>query len=151
MTEFTFKFILLGDSGVGKSQISLRFCKNQFKSEYTKTEGLEYSKRSFPFNSLRVKSQVWDCGGSNISNGSNEKMTKVYYKNCVACVLVYDVTNKASYDSIESTWLKQLKAYAKEEILCLLVANKCDHNESQSLVNRADGERLAGKCSVCVV
>ena len=141
ITEFTLKLILLGECNVGKSQLLLRFTKDYFKTDSKSTEGLEYGKRIFPINNLSVRVQVWDCAGSS----QPEKLTKYFYKNAVGALLIYDVTNRESYNAIEKVWTKQIKAFGREEMQCILIGNKCEVASSAVQVTKEDGERLADK------
>jgi small GTP-binding protein len=69
-----------------------------------------------------LKVQIWDCAGS----ACPEKMTKAFYKGAIGAVIVYDVTNRQSFDNVQKTWLKQMHAFGSKDIKSLLVANKSD-------------------------
>lgn len=109
---YSLKFILVGDASVGKSQLSRRFSQKDFKSDSSATVGMEFSTRDVPFERCIVKAQIWDTAGQE----RFESMTKVYYRDALGALLVYDATNRASFDNLKSVWLKQLKEYGHENI-----------------------------------
>ncbi len=135
---FSLKFVVLGSTGVGKTQLALRFCKNNFSDKYIATEGMEYSTKAFTINGLSVKAQIWNISGGTVP----EKMTKAYFKRAVGAIFVYDSTNKNSFDDITNVWMKQLRAYGNEEMKAILIANKVDES-AKSVVSREQGLALA--------
>mmetsp|Transcript_15398 Transcript_15398/g.13933 ORF Transcript_15398/g.13933 Transcript_15398/m.13933 type:complete len:395 (+) Transcript_15398:24-1208(+) len=128
MQAYSLKFVLIGDSGVGKSQLSRRFTKNNFKENSSSTVGMEFSTRQLPFEKCIIKAQIWDTAGIDRS----ENMTKAYFKDTVGAMLIYDINNPQSFDNLKNIWLPQLLKYGHEKISCLLVGNKYDIVENDS-------------------
>lgn len=119
--DFLFKIVMIGDSGVGKSNLLSRFTRNEFTVECLSTIGVEFATKSVPVDAKNIKAQIWDTAGQerfcSISN--------VYYRRAVGALLVYDITDSQTYDNV-LTWLKDLKDHADGNIIVMLVGNKCD-------------------------
>lgn len=122
MQSYTLKFILIGDSGVGKSQLSRCFTKKQFKNDIQSTVGIEFSTREIVFDKSLIKAQIWDTAGME----RFDSMSKAYYRDAVGALLVYDVTNPKSFERIQNFWLNQLQEYGHEKMSVVLVGNKLD-------------------------
>ena len=119
--DFLFKIVMIGDSGVGKSNLLSRFTRNEFTIECLSTIGVEFATKSVPVDSKNIKAQIWDTAGQErfcaISN--------VYYRRAVGALLVYDITDSQTYENV-TNWLKDLKDHADGNIVVMLVGNKCD-------------------------
>lgn len=119
--DFLFKIVMIGDSGVGKSNLLSRFTRNEFTIECLSTIGVEFATKSVAVDSKSIKAQIWDTAGQErfcaISN--------VYYRRAVGALLVYDITDSQTYENV-ATWLKDLKDHADGNIVIMLVGNKCD-------------------------
>lgn len=120
MNTYSLKFVLVGDSGVGKSQLSRRFSNKEFCSDSSATVGMEFSTRDIPFERSIIKAQIWDTAGQE----RFESMTKVYYRDALGALLIYDATNRASFENLKSIWLKQLKEFGHENINLVLGKDK---------------------------
>ena len=112
MNTYSLKFVLVGDAGVGKSQLSRRFSNKDFRADSSATVGMEFSTREIPFERCIIKAQIWDTAGQE----RFESMTKVYYRDALGALLVYDATNRASFENLKTVWLKQLKEFSHEGI-----------------------------------
>lgn len=119
-TVYPLKFILLGDSSTGKTQLSRRFTNKDFRVDSTATVGLEFATREIPFERCVIKAQIWDTAGQE----RFESMTKVYYRDALGALLVYDATNRTSFENLKNVWLKQLKDYGHESIGMVLGKSK---------------------------
>ncbi|KGG52329.1 hypothetical protein DI09_189p10 [Mitosporidium daphniae] len=113
--------ILIGDSGVGKSNILSRFTKDKFMLEAKSTIGVEFDSRCLQIDDKTVKAQIWDTAGQE----RYRAITSAYYRGASGALLVYDITKQSSFDSIPR-WLEELRAHAGEDVTVMLVGNKSD-------------------------
>lgn len=98
--DYLFKFIIIGDSNVGKSCLLLRFTEEKFKSEHEPTLGVEFGSKHVKIQDQLIKIQIWDTAGQE----SFKSITRSYYKGSIAALLVYDITKRDSFDNI-AKWL----------------------------------------------
>jgi len=126
--DFLFKLVLIGDSGVGKSCLLLRFADDNFTSSYISTIGVDFRFRTVYVDGKTVKLQIWDTAGQE----RFRTITSAYYRGADGIILVYDVTNKESFDHVEE-WLAEVDRYANESTLKLLVGNKADLVEQKEI------------------
>ncbi|XP_036421742.1 ras-related protein Rab-25a [Colossoma macropomum] len=119
--NFVFKVVLIGESGVGKSNLLSRFTKNEFNHDSRTTIGVEFSTRSIQLDTLTIKAQIWDTAGLE----RYRAITSAYYRGAVGALLVYDITKHLTYDNVER-WLKELYDHADPHIVVMLVGNKSD-------------------------
>ncbi|ESO09081.1 hypothetical protein HELRODRAFT_154551 [Helobdella robusta] len=119
--DYLFKVVLIGDSGVGKSNLLSRFTRNEFNLESKTTIGVEFATRSITVEKKRIKAQIWDTAGQE----RYRAITSAYYRGALGALLVYDITKHLTYENVER-WLKELKDHADENIVIMLVGNKSD-------------------------
>ncbi|KAI6654594.1 hypothetical protein LOD99_990 [Oopsacas minuta] len=119
--DYLFKIVLIGDSGVGKSNLLSRFTRNEFDLESRTTIGVEFATRSIPVDNKTIKAQIWDTAGQERFRA----ITNAYYRGAVGALLVYDIAKHMTYENVER-WLKELKDHADANIVVMLVGNKCD-------------------------
>ncbi|TNN02218.1 hypothetical protein fugu_009705 [Takifugu bimaculatus] len=119
--NFVFKVVLIGESGVGKSNLLSRYTKNEFNHDSRTTIGVEFSTRTVELNGFTIKAQIWDTAGLE----RYRAITSAYYRGAVGALLVYDITKHLTYDSMER-WLKELYEHAEANIVVMLVGNKTD-------------------------
>uniref|UniRef100_A0A8B9RHT0 Ras-related protein Rab-25 n=1 Tax=Astyanax mexicanus TaxID=7994 RepID=A0A8B9RHT0_ASTMX len=119
--ELIFTMVLIGESGVGKSNLLSRFTKNEFNHDSRTTIGVEFSTRTVQLNSLTIKAQIWDTAGLE----RYRAITSAYYRGAVGALLVYDISKHLTYESAER-WLKELYDHADPHIVVMLVGNKSD-------------------------
>lgn len=119
--DYLFKVVLIGDSGVGKSNLLSRFTRNEFNLESKSTIGVEFAVRSIDVDGKRVKAQIWDTAGQE----RYRAITSAYYRGAVGALLVYDIAKHVTYENVER-WLKELRDHADQNIVILLVGNKSD-------------------------
>jgi len=119
--DFLFKIVLIGDSGVGKSNLLSRFTRNEFNLESKSTIGVEFATRSIKCDAKTVKSQIWDTAGQE----RYRAITSAYYRGAVGALLVYDIARASSFENVER-WLNELRDHADSNIVIMLVGNKCD-------------------------
>lgn len=119
--DFLFKVVLIGDSGVGKSNLLSRFTRNEFNLESKSTIGVEFATRSIKVDGKVVKAQIWDTAGQE----RYRAITSAYYRGAVGALVVYDIAKHMTYENVER-WLKELKDHADTNIVIMLAGNKCD-------------------------
>ncbi|RRT44526.1 hypothetical protein B296_00055693 [Ensete ventricosum] len=113
--DYLLKLVLIGDSGVGKSNLLSRFTRNEFNLESKSTIGVEFATRSITVDAKVLKAQIWDTAGQE----------SAYYRGAVGALLVYDVTRRATFENT-SRWLKELRAHTDPNIVVMLIGNKSD-------------------------
>lgn len=119
--DYLFKVVLIGDSGVGKSNLLSRFTRNEFNLESKSTIGVEFATRSIQVDSKTVKAQIWDTAGQE----RYRAITSAYYRGAVGALLVYDISKQVTFENVER-WLNELRDHADSNIVIMLVGNKSD-------------------------
>ncbi|CAN1283542.1 Ras-related protein RABA1c [Linum perenne] len=123
--DYLFKVVLIGDSGVGKSNLLSRFTRNEFSLESKSTIGVEFATRSLTVDSKVIKAQIWDTAGQE----RYRAITSAYYRGAVGALLVYDVTRHATFENTER-WLKELRDHTNKSDLRHLVAVSTEDGKS---------------------
>ena len=142
--DYLFKLLLIGDSGVGKSCLLLRFADDTYTESYISTIGVDFKSRSIKLDGKTIKLQIWDTAGQE----RFRTISSTYYRGAHGIIVVYDVTNRASFDNV-TRWLSEIDKYAREGVNKLLVGNKCDQDESGARqVSKADGMAFAETKSI---
>ncbi|KAL7157429.1 hypothetical protein ABFS83_02G076800 [Erythranthe nasuta] len=119
--DYLFKVVLIGDSGVGKSNLLSRFTRNEFCLESKSTIGVEFATRTLQVDGRTVKAQIWDTAGQE----RYRAITSAYYRGALGALLVYDVTKPTTFDNV-TRWLKELRDHADANIVIMLIGNKTD-------------------------
>uniref|UniRef100_A0A182JKW5 Ras-related protein Rab-11A n=2 Tax=Culicidae TaxID=7157 RepID=A0A182JKW5_ANOAO len=142
--DYLFKVVLIGDSGVGKSNLLSRFTRNEFNLESKSTIGVEFATRSIEVKAINnqqincnvlmlivihalqvdgktIKAQIWDTAGQE----RYRAITSAYYRGAVGALLVYDIAKHLTYENVER-WLRELRDHADQNIVIMLVGNKSD-------------------------
>ncbi|XP_064257645.1 ras-related protein Rab-13 isoform X3 [Passer domesticus] len=135
--DHLFKLLLIGDSGVGKTCLVIRFAEDNFSSTYISTIGIDFKIRTVDIDGKKIKLQVWDTAGQE----RFKTITTAYYRGAVGIVLVYDITDEKSFENIQN-WMKSIKENASAGVERLLLGNKCDM-EGRRKVQRDAAEKLA--------
>ncbi|TGZ67902.1 hypothetical protein CRM22_004535 [Opisthorchis felineus] len=155
--DYLFKLLLIGDSGVGKSCLLLRFADDTYNETYISTIGVDFKIRTIELDGKIVKLQIWDTAGQE----RFRTITSSYYRGAHGIIVVYDITDQckqillrtqfprllslrlreSSFNSVHS-WLEEIKCYADSKVLRLLVGNKCDL-EPKRAVPTATAKALA--------
>ncbi|KAJ0601220.1 putative small GTP-binding protein [Helianthus annuus] len=135
--DYLFKLVLIGDSGVGKSNLLSRFAKNEFNLESKSTIGVEFATRSIRVDDKIVKAQIWDTAGQerfgvllfvsfwDLNLLRYRAITSAYYRGAVGALLVYDTSRHVTFENVER-WLKELRDHTDSNIVIMLVGNKAD-------------------------
>nr|ABK25126.1 unknown [Picea sitchensis] len=119
--DYVFKIVLIGDSAVGKSQLLARFARNEFSLDSKATIGVEFQTRTLVIDHKTVKAQIWDTAGQE----RYRAVTSAYYRGAVGAMLVYDITKRQTFDHV-ARWLEELRGHADNNIVIMLIGNKCD-------------------------
>ncbi|XP_020913173.1 ras-related protein Rab-37 [Exaiptasia diaphana] len=132
------KVMLLGDSGVGKTCLLVRFKDGAFLSgSFISTVGIDYKNKIVELEGSKIKLQIWDTAGQE----RFRSITHAYYRDSHALLLLYDVTNESSFENIRA-WLAEIYEYASQDVIIMLLGNKADLSK-QRAVTREQGEKLA--------
>ena len=137
--NYLFKYIIIGDSSVGKSNLLMKFAHNKFTKDYQATIGVEFGSKNIEINNKVYRIQVWDTAGQE----NFRSLTRAYYKNCVCAIIVYDVTNKQSFENIQN-WLEDVHNQSPKTVLIVLIGNKIDL-EDKRVISFDEGKELALK------
>ena len=140
--EIMFKVVLVGDSFVGKTNIMSKYLKNEFHEDSKATVGVEFGSKQFNIEGHSIKAQIWDTAGQE----RYKAITSAYYKGAKGAFIVYDITRKNSFDSIDK-WISDVTAVADKKISIVLIGNKSDL-EDQRQVTKEQGEDKANKLEV---
>jgi small GTP-binding protein len=135
--DLMFKILILGDSGVGKSSLFLRYTKNEFNADMRSTIGVEFGLKFLKIEDFQLKIQIWDTAGQE----RYRAITSSYYKGSHGCFIVYDITNEASFENVEK-WYEHVQKEAGKDISIILVGNKCDL-ENERKVSKEKGQDKA--------
>ena len=135
--DMIFKVVLIGDTSVGKTNILSKYLTNEFDPDSKATVGVEFGTKNFKIEDNIVKVQIWDTAGQE----RYRSITNAYYKGAKGSLLVYDITNPKTFESIDR-WLSDLKVNGDENISVVLVGNKSDL-ESDRKVSTQQGKEKA--------
>ena len=124
------KIVLVGESGVGKTSIITQYIDNIFQKDQQSTIGGTFSTKTVKCGNGKIlKLEIWDTAGQE----RYRSVTKLFYKDANAAILVYDITNKFSFEEIQNYWFGQVKDSAPENIIIAIVANKLDLYENEQV------------------
>ena len=140
--SITFKILTIGESGVGKTCILRRFVENKFLKNHLATIGIDFKTKTLNINNQEIKLKIWDTAGQE----RFRNITTQYYKGADGIVLVYDVTDEASYEKIKD-WMDQILSNTQqEEIGLVLLGNKCDMEPRN--VTEDQGKKMAEELKI---
>ena len=135
--DYLLKYIIIGDAAVGKSNLLLRFTQDDFKEEYQLTIGVEFGAKNLDIGNKKVRLQIWDTAGQE----NYRSITRAYYKNSVCSILVYDISNRESFEHI-SSWVEDCLAQSPKTVFMVLVGNKSDLDHKRQ-VSFEEGKEMA--------
>ena len=134
---FLFKYIIIGDSFVGKSKILLRYTNNTYNENFVITIGAEFGAKTIIIDDQEIRIQIWDTAGME----NFKSITRSYYKNSICALIVYDISNKDSFKNVLN-WIEDCKVFSPKNILLVLIGNKSDLNEKRQ-VSIEEGKKVA--------
>jgi len=126
--KYLFKYIIVGDTAVGKSCLLLQFTDKRFQPVHDLTIGVEFGSRTVTINSNPVKLQIWDTAGQE----KFRSITRSYYRGAAGALLVYDITRRETFEHLTS-WLEDCRKYSSSDITIMLIGNKSDLESSRQV------------------
>ena len=137
--NYLFKYIIVGDPSVGKSNLLMKFAHNKFTDEYQATIGVEFGAKNIEFDNQIYRIQIWDTAGQE----NFRSITRAYYKNSVCAMVVYDITSRDSFEHVQN-WIEDIHNQSPKTVLIILVGNKIDL-EDKRVISYDEGNELAIK------
>eukprot|EP00004_Rigifila_ramosa_P005716 TRINITY_DN16385_c0_g1_i1.p1 TRINITY_DN16385_c0_g1~~TRINITY_DN16385_c0_g1_i1.p1 ORF type:complete len:211 (-),score=40.20 TRINITY_DN16385_c0_g1_i1:33-665(-) len=134
---YLFKYIIIGDTGVGKSCLLLQFTDKRFQPVHDLTIGVEFGARMVTIDGLQIKLQIWDTAGQE----SFRSITRSYYRGAAGALLVYDITRRDTFNHLTS-WLEDARQHSNSNMTIMLIGNKSDL-EHRRQVSFEEGEAFA--------
>ena len=135
--EMNFKIVIVGDSFVGKTNIMSKYLKNKFNENSKATVGVEFGSKQFNIEGHLINAQIWDTAGTE----KYKAITSAYYRGAKGGFVVYDITRKDSFKSVDK-WVNDLIAAGDKKMIILVIGNKCDLEEKRE-VTKEQGESKA--------
>ena len=140
--DYLFKVLLIGDSGVGKSCLLLKFTDRVFSDHYISTIGVDFKIQTLQLDDKIIKLQLWDTAGQE----RFRTITTSYYRGAHGIIIVFDITDKESFANIK-TWITEIDRFASDNVCKILIGNKSDL-EKQREVSIEDAKELANKYKI---
>jgi small GTP-binding protein len=131
------KVIIIGDSGVGKTNLITRFCENSFKDSYVATIGVDFKIKTLSAGDRRYKLQIWDTAGQE----RFKNITQTYYKGAAGIILSYSITDRNSFENVER-WISQIDTNAPRDVSKVLIGTKYDLCDARQ-VSSSEGQEIA--------
>ena len=135
--NYLLKYVIVGDTSVGKSNLLLRYTHGQFREEYQLTIGVEFGSSNITIDKNVFRIQIWDTAGQE----NFKSITRSYYKNSACALIVYDITRRVSFENL-SDWIEDCKNSSPKTVFMVLVGNKCDLEENRE-VTEEEGKEFA--------
>ncbi|CAJ1961377.1 unnamed protein product [Cylindrotheca closterium] len=135
--DIQIKLLMIGDSGVGKTCLLLRYANDSFSPTFITTIGIDFKIKNIDIDGTKIKLQIWDTAGQE----RFRTITTSYFRGAQGILLVYDVTDRRSFESIRN-WISQIQQHADVHVNKILVGNKCDMLD-EKVVSTEEGEKLA--------
>ena len=126
--DLIFKLILIGDTGVGKSNILSRYINNEFSLATQPTVGVEFGSKIIKKDDKSIKLQIWDTAGQE----RYKSITNAYYKGSKGAFIVYDISRKTTFENVDK-WIGELKDNASEDVHIMIVGNKSDLEDKREV------------------
>ena len=136
--EYKFKIVIVGDSGVGKTNLVKRFIQNTFSSNTLATVGVEFFSNNYYINDKLCKIEMWDTAGQE----RYKSMTSAYYRGAMGAIIVYDVTNQVTFNNIER-WYNEIRDFSSKDIQIIMVGNKTDLQDKIIITNEMSQNKSA--------
>ena len=140
--DLLYKVLIIGDSAVGKSSLLLQFSDQTFSENYVSTIGVDFKIRTIDVDGKQVKLQIWDTAGQE----RFQSITANYYHGSNAIALVYDITDRKTFDNLRK-WISDVDRLANKQVCRLIVGNKTDLSDKR-VVRRDEGQAFADSLGV---
>lgn len=140
--DYLIKLLLIGDSGVGKSCLLLRFSDDQFTPSFITTIGIDFKIRTVELDGKKIKLQIWDTAGQE----RFRTITTAYYRGAMGILLVFDVTDDKSFGNI-GNWIRNIDTHAAPNVSKILIGNKCDLVDKK-VIDTERGQALADEYDI---
>lgn len=137
--DYLLKYIIIGDSAVGKSNLLLRYVDNKFNENHVLTLGVEFAAKNLQIEDQIFRMQIWDTAGQE----NFRSITRSFYKNSACVIIVYDITGRETFTNVK-TWIKDCMQTCSKNVFMVLVGNKVD-DESNRQVSTKEGEQFANE------
>jgi len=134
---YLFKYIIIGDTGVGKSCLLLQFTDKRFQPVHDLTIGVEFGARMITIDNRQIKLRIWDTAGQE----SFRSITRSYYRGAAGALLVYDITRRETFNHL-TRWLEEARQNANQSMVIMLIGNKSDLDHRRQ-VSKEEGEAFA--------
>lgn len=134
---YLFKYIIIGDTGVGKSCLLLQFTDKRFQPVHDLTIGVEFGARMIMIRGKQIKLQIWDTAGQE----AFRSITRSYYRGAAGALLVYDITRRETFNHL-TTWLEDARQHSNSNMVIMLIGNKSDLDVKRE-VRKEEGEAFA--------
>ena len=135
--DYLLKYIIIGDSAVGKSNLLLRYVDNKFNENHVLTLGVEFAAKNIQIEEQIFRMQIWDTAGQE----NFRSITRSFYKNSACVIIVYDITSRETFTNVK-TWIKDCMQTCSKNVFMVLVGNKVD-DETSRQVSTNEGETFA--------
>jgi len=143
--EFDVKLVLLGNSGVGKTSLVLRYVQGTYTLEQSSTIGASFMTKRMQVEDQKLKLQIWDTAGQE----RFRSMTPMYYRGSNCAILVYDITSEESFENVKD-WVSELSSNIRTDIVIVVCGNKCDL-ESQRVVSSSKAKEYASSINAIFI
>jgi len=124
--DYVFKIIVIGDSGVGKSSLTLRLSEDAFFKDHASTIAIDFRMHCMDYLGKRIRLQIWDTAGQE----RFQSVATAFYRGANGVILCFDITQRKSFENVD-IWLERVRAQALPGVACILVGCKADMNESR--------------------
>ncbi|MCL4128241.1 UNVERIFIED_CONTAM: hypothetical protein GTU68_054255 [Idotea baltica] len=137
--DFLFKIVVIGDCGVGKTCVVQRFKTGNYIERHGNTIGVDFSMKTLSVDEKKIKLQIWDTAGQE----RFRTITQSYYRSANGVVVVYDITKRSSFLSIQR-WMDEVRKYTHPQVAIILIGNKCD----QETLREVDFSEAVDLCEI---
>ena len=141
--DLQIKLLMIGDSGVGKTCLLLRYANDSFSPTFITTIGIDFKIKTVVLDNTVVKLQIWDTAGQE----RFRTITTSYFRGAQGILLVYDVCDRGSFENI-TNWIGQIEQHADINVTKILIGNKCDADPGKIQVTEAEGQALADQYGI---
>jgi len=136
--DYSIKFVIVGDSGVGKTNILNRYVRNSFYLDGKSTIGIELETKMFKIQDKLIKLNIWDTAGQE----RFKSVTQAYYKGAKGAIMVYDITRENTFNNIDN-WFREIKDSAMSDMNLILIGNKSDLEEHRKISTKSGIEKAS--------